>query len=155
MSPCLATFLILATTVLTLSCGHTVAQTLTIGGSLSAARGTTTSVVMRFDANPSAPIAAYDLQVVYDTSRFGTPTCTTHLPGANCAIDAWLGRVTYFHVDPSSSPVPTGDHMTIQFPVLATAPPGVTYLGARSTSFSSPLAHRVATKVHTGQVRIQ
>jgi hypothetical protein len=127
------------------------AQVLTIGSG-EVRRGQTIDVPVHFAAGGA--VVGFDLSVVYDPTRFGTPTCFAR-NGSSCAVHHDIGRIAIFNVNWALTPLATGEYATLRFPVLATAPRGVALLGARGYNLGNAAGNAVVGTIHTGQLNIR
>jgi hypothetical protein len=127
------------------------AQTLTVASG-EVRRGQTIDLPVHFTAGGG--VVGLELHVVYDPSRFGTPTCFP-LRGTSCAVHHAQGRISLMNVSWMLDPLATGDYAVLRFPVDPLAPRGTTLLGGYGFELANSAGNRVRGTLHTGQIRIR
>jgi hypothetical protein len=124
-------------------------------GSGEALRGGTVDVPVRFVRDKAGTVVGFDLDVVYDPSRLGTPVCIAH-HGAMCTVHPTAGRVTVIAFNWSLAPLATANYVTLRFPVDAGAPLGTALLGLRYPNFADRDGRTVrGTTLHSGQIHVR
>jgi hypothetical protein len=127
------------------------AQVLTVGSG-EARRGQTIDLPVHFAAD--GVVVGFELNVVYDPTRFGPPTCFAR-NGAACAVHHGEGRIAMLALEWSLAPMPSNEYATLRFPVLPESPRGVALLGVRGAEMVNSVGNRVVGTIHSGQINIR